>query len=88
MTDRKLGKDSGRGKFMWLHADNRSWIQPSVDLWGNTVYQWKKGEATVKNWARPVKDIRNIGIVNWRQAAEDRDGWRKETREKIIILRR
>jgi hypothetical protein len=31
-------------------------------------------------------DIRNVGIVNWRQAAQDRDGWRRSTREALILL--
>jgi hypothetical protein len=26
------------------------------------------------------------GTVNWRQAAEDRDGWRRATREVLILL--
>jgi hypothetical protein len=27
-----------------------------------------------------------MGIVNWRQVARDRDGWRRATREVLILL--
>jgi hypothetical protein len=31
-------------------------------------------------------DIRDIGIVKWRQEAQNRNGWRTATREVIILL--
>jgi hypothetical protein len=31
-------------------------------------------------------DLRKIGIANWRQVAQDRDGQRRATRETIILL--
>jgi hypothetical protein len=31
-------------------------------------------------------DVRKIGIVNWRQVKQDRDGWRRVTREVFIFL--
>jgi hypothetical protein len=32
-------------------------------------------------------DTRKMGTVNWRQVARDRDGWRRATREALILLR-
>jgi len=31
-------------------------------------------------------DVRKMGIVNWRQVKQDRDGWRRVTREVFIFL--
>jgi hypothetical protein len=31
-------------------------------------------------------DIRDVGIVNWRQEAQNRNGWRTANREAIILL--
>jgi hypothetical protein len=31
-------------------------------------------------------DIRNMGLVNWREVARDSDGWRTETRETPVFL--
>jgi hypothetical protein len=30
--------------------------------------------------------IREMRIVNWRQGAQDRDGWRTATREALILF--
>jgi hypothetical protein len=32
------------------------------------------------------RNLRRMGIVNWRQVAQDRDGWRRATREALILL--
>jgi hypothetical protein len=32
------------------------------------------------------KDTRTMGIVNWRHVAQDRDGWRRATREALVYL--
>ena len=32
-------------------------------------------------------DISKMGILNWRQAARDWDGWSRATREVLILLR-
>jgi hypothetical protein len=31
-------------------------------------------------------DIRKKGIANWRQVAQDRDGWSRATEERLILL--
>jgi hypothetical protein len=31
-------------------------------------------------------DVTNMGIVNWRQIAQGRDGWRRATRKVIVLL--
>jgi hypothetical protein len=31
-------------------------------------------------------DIRKMGIVNWRQVSQDRDGWRRATSEALILV--
>jgi hypothetical protein len=31
-------------------------------------------------------DMRKMGVVNWRKAAQDRGGWRRATREAPILL--
>jgi len=31
-------------------------------------------------------DIRKMGIVNWRKVKQDRDGWRRITREVLILF--
>jgi hypothetical protein len=38
-------------------------------------------------WKDDVEnDIRKMGFVNWRQVAQDRDGWNRATREVLIFL--
>jgi hypothetical protein len=36
----------------------------------------KKGRAIMK-WMDGVKDLRNLGVVNWRAKAQERDGCRR-----------
>jgi hypothetical protein len=31
-------------------------------------------------------DIRKMGIVNWKEVVQDRDGWKRETRVALILL--
>ena len=31
-------------------------------------------------------DIRNMGIVNWGQVAQDGDGWKRTSRQAAILL--
>jgi hypothetical protein len=31
-------------------------------------------------------DRRKVGIVDWRQVKQDRDGWRRVTREVLILV--
>jgi len=31
-------------------------------------------------------DIRKMGIFNWTQIAQDRNGWRRVTREALTLL--
>ena len=38
-------------------------------------------------WKYDVEnDIRMMGIINWKEVAQDRDGWRRATREEHILL--
>jgi hypothetical protein len=38
-------------------------------------------------WKHDVeKDIRKMGIINWRQIEQDRDVWRRETGEVLSFL--
>jgi hypothetical protein len=38
-------------------------------------------------WKDEVENnIRKMQIDNWRQVAQDRDGWRRATREALIFL--
>jgi len=38
-------------------------------------------------WEEGVEnDVRKNGIVNWRQVAQDRDGWRRATGEVLILI--
>jgi hypothetical protein len=47
----------------------------------------KTGNLQLAGWKHDVEnDIRQIGIVNWRQVAQDRNGWRTATREVLILL--
>jgi hypothetical protein len=32
------------------------------------------------------KGVRKMGIGNWKQVAQDRDRWRRATREALILL--
>jgi hypothetical protein len=58
----------------------------------NTIYKanldYKRPKGRPKtSWKDDVEnDIRETGIINWRQVAQDRDGWRRETEEAIIIF--
>jgi hypothetical protein len=41
----------------------------------------------VARWKDDVENaIRKMGIVNWRQIAQERDGWRRATGEALILL--
>jgi hypothetical protein len=40
----------------------------------------RQGKNDVEN------DIRKMGVVNWRQLGQDRDGRRREIREELILL--
>jgi hypothetical protein len=31
-------------------------------------------------------DIRKMGIVSWREVKQDRNGWRKVTRDVLILV--
>lgn len=45
-----------------------------------------KGRPNAK-WKDDVQnDIRKMGIVSWRQVAQDMDGWRRANREEFILL--
>jgi hypothetical protein len=33
-----------------------------------------------------INDIKEMGIINWRQAVQDRDGCRRATRKVLILL--
>jgi hypothetical protein len=52
----------------------------------NNLHQKRlKGRSKVK-WKDDVEnDVRQMGIVNWRQVGQDGDGWRRAT-EKALIL--
>ena len=43
-----------------------------------------KGEEETESYVK--NDRRNTGIAKWRQVAQDRDGWRRATREGLILL--
>jgi len=30
-------------------------------------------------------DVTNMGIVNWRQRAQGRDGWRRVSKEALVL---
>jgi hypothetical protein len=33
-----------------------------------------------------INDIKEMGVINWRQAAQDTDGYRRATRKVLILL--
>jgi hypothetical protein len=46
-----------------------------------------KAEVGPVRWKGDVEnDIRKLEIVNWRQVAQDRDGWRRATSEALMLL--
>jgi hypothetical protein len=46
----------------------------------------RKGRPKAR-WKDDVEnDIKNIGIVNWRQVTQDRDGWRRAKRRSLYFL--
>jgi hypothetical protein len=50
----------------------------------------KRPKARSKNrWEKKYKenDIRKLGNVKWRQEAQDGDGWRRETRQALTLLK-
>jgi hypothetical protein len=48
--------------------------------------QGPKGRPKTR-WKDDVEDdLTKMGIVNWRQVAQDRDRWRRATREVLILL--
>jgi hypothetical protein len=64
----------------------------TTDGWYKKLYQanlhkkWYKQRPKARWKDDAENDIRKMGIVNWRQAAQDRDGWRAENRETFILL--
>jgi len=47
---------------------------------GRPKASWKND---VENY---MKRKKKMGTVNWRQVAQDRDGWRRVTRQELILL--
>jgi hypothetical protein len=37
----------------------------------------KKGRPRMRSMDDEEKDLRNLGVVNWKTRAQERDGWRK-----------
>jgi len=51
------------------------------------LHQKLSTERTKARWTDAVQnDIRRMRIANWRQVAEDRDGWRGGTGEGLVLL--
>jgi hypothetical protein len=38
--------------------------------------KWKKGRPRIRWMDGVEKDTRNLGVVNWKTKAQERDGWR------------
>jgi hypothetical protein len=58
----------------------RKYTKPTYTISDPKGDRMPNGKDDVKN------DIRKMGIVNWMQVVQDRDGWRKATREVLILL--
>jgi hypothetical protein len=56
------------------------------------IYQYKlyhkqPSERSEPGWKGDAENgVREMGIVNWRQAAQDWGGWRRATRETLVRL--
>ena len=55
--------------------------QPNLNQQRHTGKPEAKWKYDVEN------DIRQMGILNWSQVAQDRDVWRRATGEALILLR-
>jgi hypothetical protein len=53
----------------------------------NLNYKRPKGRHKARRKDDAKSDTRKMGIVNWREVAQDRDGRRRETRKALIFLR-
>ena len=61
-------------------------IRPKKIYEVNLHHKQPKGRSKAR-WKDDVQnDIRKMCIVNWRQVAQDRDGYRGATREALILL--
>jgi hypothetical protein len=90
---KKLYKDVNNGIFIQLQCFRwRGYLRQLNDA-RNTkkIYQPNSQRHTgtpEAKWKYDVKsDIRQMGIVNWSQVAQDTDGWRRATGEALILLR-
>ena len=53
----------------------------------NNLHQKLPKGRTKGRWKDDVEnDVRQMGIINWRQEEQDGDGWRRETMEALILL--
>ena len=43
-------------------------------------------ERRLDGWADVKNGVRYMGIVNWRQVTQDRDGWRRDNGEAFVFL--
>jgi len=54
----------------------------------NNLHQKRPEERSKSGRKDDVEnDVRQMGIVNWRQVVQDEDGWRRATGEGLIFLR-
>jgi hypothetical protein len=76
-----------------IHTFNLHHVNPKADTKNtkkideaNLHHKLPKGRPKDR-WKCDVEnDIRKTGIVNWREVAQDRDGWRRATGEDLILL--
>jgi hypothetical protein len=59
----------------------RKYIKPIY-----TTKKWPKGRPKARKKDEVENDIRKMRIDNWRQTAQDRYGWRRATKEALILL--
>lgn len=62
-------------------------MQETSRKYTKPTYQKRpKGRFNAK-WKDNVEnDIRKMGSVSWKQVAQDRDGWKRANRQKVILL--
>jgi hypothetical protein len=63
-------------------------MQETPRTYTRLTYPKKRPKWRLKaRWKDDVdNDIRKMGIFNWRQVAQDRNGWRRVIREALTLL--
>jgi hypothetical protein len=56
-------------------------------IYQNNLHQKRPNGRPKGRWKEYVEnDVRQMGIVNWRQVEQDGDGWRRATKESFIFF--